>query len=533
MPELLGPEDSTIVLKFGGGIHSRPSEEDIDQRECSDGTNFELDLQNFHFRRRKPFQFLGQAPNQSSIRGFATLKKASTNQASLLVQAGDTVYEFDGTTFTSRGSVSAGSRLRGRISHNWQLSPEVVLITDLTLTENVKQWDGTTLADVTFTDELGGAFGDFKAKYCVIQNERAIFGNVIDATATALPQIMIGSKVSDYTEITVTSQPSSALGEDDPFFITTPDLRPINGMVSAFTIIALSTQEGQFYQLVGASAKDFAFKEFYPESGASGDESVSFVGNDIFFGRPGRVESLTANDKFGDVENNDLSVGISDLLEDYDEWHIEYSQRTQKVYCYQDGKNEIWVFYKPLRNSELSPWSKMTTSHFMNMDPSALMRAYSPEDGLEYIYFGDTAGNLYRMDIEDPGGDGGLNSIRTVRESALFRFPGDTESFVMQGWVKYRKPVDDITLTLIFRFQGHHIYRHQIDVTLKAPLQRFFYSDGNYYSGGIYYGSIVGEIGQEIIGVPGKSTEVQIEAILDGKADFSISEIGLRFTLAK
>lgn len=532
MPELLGPEDSSIVLKFGGGVHSRPSEEDIDPRECKTGENFELDLQNFHFRRRAPFEFIGQVPNASEIRGFVSLKKSVDNSASLLVQAGATVYEWDGATFTSVGTVDSAAKLRGRISHNWQLD-DVVIITDINLADVVMQWDGTTLADIVFTDEDGGAFGAFKAKYCVIQNERAIYGNVVDSVPTSLPHVMIGSKVSDYDNITVANKPSSALGEDDPFFLITPDLRNINGQVSAFNIIALSTLQGQFYQLVGASAKDYAFKELYPESGAAGDESVAFVGNDVFFGRPGRVESLTANDKFGDVENNDLSVGISNLLTDYTEWRIEYNQRTQKVYCYEEGKNEIWVFYKPLRNSELSPWSKMTTLHAMNMDPTALMRAYAPEDGLEYIYFGDSLGNVYRMDIEESDGDGGVNSIKTARESALFRFPGDTESFVIQGWVKYRKPVDDITLTLRFRFQGHHIYTHELNVTLTAPTNRSYYSSGTYYSGGTHYGSVVGEIGQEIIAVPGQSTEVQIDTILEGKADFSISEIGLRFTLAK
>ena len=50
---------------------------------------------------------------------------------SMLVQAGSTVYEWNGSNFTSVGTVNANSRLRGHIWHNWQLDPAVVLITDI------------------------------------------------------------------------------------------------------------------------------------------------------------------------------------------------------------------------------------------------------------------------------------------------------------------------------------------------------------------------------------------------------------------
>ena len=93
----------------------------------------------------------------------------------MLVQAGDTVYEWDGTTFASKGTVNALSRLRGHTWHNWQLDPAVVLITDIELQDVVMQWDGTTLSDVAFTDENGASYTPFKAKYCLIQDERAAY----------------------------------------------------------------------------------------------------------------------------------------------------------------------------------------------------------------------------------------------------------------------------------------------------------------------------------------------------------------------
>ena len=100
----------------------------------------------------------------------------------------------------------------GHTWHNWQLNPSVVLITDINLADVVMQWDGTTLSDVAFTDEDDVAYTPFKAKYCIIQDERAIFGNVIDKDLVSLPHMMVGSKVSDYTNITVTNKPSSSFG---------------------------------------------------------------------------------------------------------------------------------------------------------------------------------------------------------------------------------------------------------------------------------------------------------------------------------
>ena len=329
MAKDITPQDNQVILKFGGGIHSRPSEEDIDPRECAAGENFELDLQNFHYRRRKPFELVGRVPNNGEIRGFVSLKKSSDNSVSMLVQSDGIVYEWTGTVFTQVQTVEATAKLRGRISHNWWLDDEVI-VTDLNLADVVMEWDGSTLDDVTFTDEDSNPIGSFKAKYCVIQGERALFGNVVSGSAT--PHMIVGSKVSDYTNVTVSNKPPSALGEDDPFYLLTPDLRDINGMVSAFNVfVAMSSKEGQFYKLVGASAKDMSVVPFYPDSFASGDESVAFVGNDIFYGRPGRIESIISTDKFSDVENDDLTVGISDLVDGYEDWQIEYNQRSQKA----------------------------------------------------------------------------------------------------------------------------------------------------------------------------------------------------------
>jgi hypothetical protein len=362
MPEIIKPTETNVTIRFGGGIRSRAPADEIEDRECTEGQNFDQDLQNTQFRPRKPFDRLGTAPNGSEIRGFASLLKTD-GTTSLLVQAAETVYEWTGTTFVSKGTVAPTARLRGHIWHNWQLAPEVVLITDIALADVVMKWDGTDLADVAFTDEDGNSYDPFKAKYLTIQNERALFGNNVDKIGTSNPHMMVGSKISDYTNITVANLPSSALGEDDPFYLLTPDLRYINSLLDAFELTICSTMEGRIFKLIGNSSKDFQFAKLYPHSGASGDESMKYVGNDVYYGRQGRIESLISNDKFGNVEADDLSVDIFDEISDYTNWTLTYNERTQRVYCYSQDTAELWVLYKPLVYSALSPWSLFKTSH--------------------------------------------------------------------------------------------------------------------------------------------------------------------------
>ncbi|MGI9507129.1 MAG: hypothetical protein ACR2RE_29155, partial [Geminicoccaceae bacterium] len=290
MVSALREDDLSIRLGFGAGLATRASSDQIQPAECADGQNFALDVGNTEFVPRKPFKLLATAPNGSPIRGFAQLIKAD-GTTSMLVQAGTAVYSWSGTAFgASVGTVSAAARLRGRLEHNFTLD-EKVLITDLGLQENVKEWDGTTLQDVPFTGVT-----NLKAKYCFVSNERAFFGNLSES-GTALPHVLAATKRSDRTVADVTSRPASGIAIDDPFQLPAPDLRPINGLVEAFDVIAVSTDKGNLYKVLGESAKTdetglipYSIDSLYPRSGASGQESLTFVGNDIVYGRPGRIE---------------------------------------------------------------------------------------------------------------------------------------------------------------------------------------------------------------------------------------------------
>ena len=526
-------EADTIILKFAGGLSTRASIIDINDNECVDGQNFDLDLQNFAFRPRAPYDKIGTATNSAEIRGFASLQKTD-GSVSMLVQAGNTVYQWDGTNFTSKGTVSATAQLRGRLSHNWELD-DVVLITDLNLQEQVYQWNGSTLSTVTFTKNDGstGWTGEFRAKYCTIDSERVMFSNVND-NSTAYPHLIVGSKRGSYTIISNDQRPSSSLSEEDPFFLLQPDLRPINGFVGAFNTVATSSRGGAMFQLTGASAKDFSFTPLYPRSGADGAESVVYVGNDIFYGRQGRIESLAATQKFGDVETNDLSEDIENSIEDYKDWTAVYNERNQRAYFMPSGKNQLWVLHKPLLGMRISPWSKWVTANSLNMNFTAMMNCLDPTDGLEYVFAGDASGNLYKIEGSVNGGDGdGNTAVQTERLSKLFSFQQNAEVFDFEGWILFEKKAVETTVTIKFEYNGDSIFNEEITETLTGIPSAAYFSGGSYFSAGKYFGKAVsGRLTRRGWGIAGRSTEFQIRTTVDNKNDFEIAEIGCRFTAA-
>jgi hypothetical protein len=528
MPERIIKEDA-VVLRFGGGLSTSSSEDEINPRDAAEGQNFILDVKNSAYRNRKPFDLLGTAPNAGSIDGFANLQK-SDGTVSMLVQAGTNVYEWDGSVFSaSKGTVASGTKLRGHRSQSWQLSDKVI-ITDLALQEEVMEWDGTTLQNVTFTDEtVSTAFGPFRAKYCVISNERAIFANIHD-NGTNFPHIIVGSQGGDYTIITTSNLPSSALSELDPYYLIQPDYRAINGLQKAFGVMITSSAYGDLFKLIGASAKDFAFDEFYPESGASSDESLTFIGSDIMYGKAGRIESLIQTEKFGDVLEADVSLPISDRVDTYTDWTLIYNSRLQRVYCF-DGQGNNWVYFKPLAATELSPWSRWLTTHATSMNPTAAMSMLDPVDGLEYVYFGDSSGNLYRMEGTGAG-DAGTDSVKTSRTSASFKAALDAEIYDVQGWLTYRSN-DEVTIDLTFLYNGENVFNESLSLTLPATTGRKVYSGGYYYADGNYYSeSLTGRLSRNSFAVPTGSNEFQVKATYTGTKDINIQEIGLRFITA-
>ena len=533
-------KDTPAELKFGGGIHSRASEEDIHPFECANGQNFALDLDNMQFRPRKSFDLIGTLPNAGQVRGGASLLKTD-GTVSILFQGNDTVYSWDGiSTFTSVGTVDSNAKIRGRLESNWQLD-DIVLITDLNLADSVKKWDGTTFSNAAFTDETLASFGTFKARYCYVTKERAIFSNV-ESNGTATPHLIIGSKRSDYTNITVANRPSSSLSDLDPWFLIQPDNRYINGMVESFGKTVISSQQGSMYQLTGSSAKDFAMDEFGVRMNAAGDESISAMGNDIIFGRQGRIESVSDTDRSGDTELNDLSWWISDQIENEGDWLLAANSRLQRAYFHPVGGSKIWVFHKPVfdigrlremtgsKAEALSPWSKWVTAHEMTFNPTFMMPMLDPVDGLEYVFMGDSSGNIYRLEGTGEG-DGGSASIETFRLSGLMSAQYGGKMFDLEGYARYRR-ANAISLVMNYEFAGEHVFNETITLTTQGQTFDAVYGTTAYYGTQYFYGTDEEKLIRQRFAVPGSSNDFQLRTTVDSTQDWTINEIGLRFTQA-
>lgn len=524
----IAANESEISLRFGGGLNTRASSDEIDERECADGYNFDLDAGNTQFRPRKPFDLMSTAPNAGRINGFAQLVKAD-GTISTLIQAGTNVYKVtpDWDTWTLVTTVNVSARLRGPRSHIWSLD-EVVLITDLGAVEQVAQWDGTTYQAI-----YHNLAGSFIAKYCYVENERAFFGNVI-SNGVATPHVIVGSERSDYNVLSTSDRPSDSLAVGDAFFLPTADLKPINGMAGAFGVVAFSTLRGQMYQLTGSDATDFSVDSLYYDSYADGTEAMVFAGNDIVYGRQGRIESLYASDVYGDVETNDLSLKVSDSISTFEGWRMAYSSRHQRVYCHPEDGAELWVFHKPLAESGLSPWMKWTTNHDMGFNPTTMWSMLDVEDGLEYTYMGDEDGNIYRLEGTGESGDGGTTEIVSSRTSKLFAAPGHAQMYDLHGALKFR-PVTGAASehSLTVHWQGETVFDHTISLSLPLAESGAVWGGESYFGGGDTYGNhFEGRLARERFVVAGQGNEIQITLDGTGTTMFQINEVYLGFRAA-
>ncbi len=524
-------EEDAKILGYGAGINSRASEGQIDPLECSSGENFVIDPGNSEFRPRPPIDLVSTTPNGAEIRGFVTLKKTD-NTVTMLVQSGTNVYKWDGATYSLVGTVSGSAKLRGPREANWALDDKVI-ISDINLSENLHEWDGTTFQQITFLQSDGSSvFGAFRARYCVVDNERAFYG-AIHESGNAFEHLLVSSKRGNHLIVSASDRPASSLGADAPWFLPMPQLKPINGMAFVFGILAISQQGGAFEKLTGSSAKDFAIDKLHYGSGAGGRESVVAISNDIIYGAPGHIESLKSTNEFGDVELDDLSFKIQPDVKTFNDWTLIYNPRFRRVYCFPAGTSEVWVLHNDFIGSDLSPWSKYTTQHAFAFQPSAVMMCLDPLDGLEYIFMGDASGNLYRVEGTGLAGDGGSANIIAKRTSQLYRAPLDAITINMNGWIEHRKLLDN-TLSLRFLYAGEHVHDVPKSVTLSAVDFDTVYNDGTtFYGGDFYYGPAQeNRLVRKTFGIPGHANQFQIETKIEGVNDFAITELGVRYDFA-
>lgn len=508
-----------VALTFGGGINRRRRPFDIDPRECFTGYNFDLNQQFEALTRRKPFDLITTSPTGQEIRGWGQVIKRD-GTISTIIQSGGNVYSWDGaTTFSLIGTCNPGSRLRGRQSHIYNLD-DLVIVTDLDKQTVVKTWDGTTFADMSTNLSQ-----PLYAKYCLIRDERAYFGNVQSGTDT--PHVILGSKISDKSTLTITDRPSSSLSDEDPFFIPTPDLKPINGFEEGFGQMIVSTRNGKLHELSGFSAKDFEMISLYEGSFIAGDEGMVNIGNDVALGLPGRIEMLSDTQKFGDVATDDQTIPIQPLVEDFTSWTATYNQLTQKVFFLPNSGGELWVLHKSLMDGELSPWSKWVTDHPINFAPSTLWTMIDPTTALPATYMGDNSGNIYKFE-GNGGQDGGTTDISVQRQSIIYRLPAG-RTFDYEGWIIYDKAFD-LTVTLTLQFSGTGDRDQAVPIVINGVTGGVpVYNSNFYYNGNFYYSSgFSGRLERRNWAAAGDAYHVQLLLEVSGAADFAIHELGFK-----
>lgn len=535
LPDKIQPQ--RVELKFGSGINTAQSETDIDPKECArDSVNFDLHIKDSFFSGRKAFDLIATTADLGDIRGFAQLKKQD-GSLSQLVQSGANVYSWDGTTgFVLVGTVAAGARLRGHVNRsNWSLD-EVIIITDIELRQPVMTWDGTTFA--TLAHNLTG---DFYAKYCFVEGEAAWYANVVSGAAgVATPHLLARSAVSDYTDLSVADKPSSSLGDDDPFFLLTPDLRPINGLLAAFGLIVTSSQNGRIYKITGTTAKDMAIEQLYDGSGADGTEPMELVGNDIVYGRQGAIETVFSVQNFGDVAADDLSLPIALDIADFGDWTMVFNPRLKKVYIFSEGQQTCLVYHKNFRDLRLqriqsrteapedSPWAPWTTRHAIGFQPSSVMMLYRPTDGTEQVYMGGNAGEIFMLE-GDGGLDGGTEDIQCIRVSKVFEAPSDAVGFNISGFISYRKEFA-VPLTITLRYQGTKQEDRSISLTMQGNTNVEVFNGDAYFGGDFYFGVLFeGRLTRNQINAAGLASQFQIEVAVDGSQQFAIHKIQYEF----
>jgi hypothetical protein len=506
-------------ILFSGGLNENQNPNIL---EAKAGYNFELGFSQTKFIPRPPFALAGTATNGSSINGLMQLVKRD-NTETTLVCAGTAVYKWDGATFTSVGSVTSGSLLRDTY---WSLG-DYLVITDITKTTVVKQWDGTTFG--TLTTGLGTSLF---ARYGVVHRGRVWLFNV--KTATDTPHLMVASLFETPTSYNVAlrAQDGTFTTGNEAFYMVTPDLKPINGVAVFHNQLIISTEDGRLFVLTGNDSRDYAWTDFYTGSAAIGTESIANVGNDVLYMRKGgNIESLIATQQYGDVRSDDISRWIPQTVMDLTGALIAYDQSNQKVFFFVNN-GKVLVLFKDLLGSGASPWSVYKTQHPSNFVTSAAKYMRYPSTLTYTVMFGDATGHIFDIN-GDVSGDASTYNIATLRELRLVDAVDnlDYRRRILHGRVTYRR-IGDCDLTLFFDWPDEYNVSDST-IRLKGPPAgevAAYYSASSYYNDIAYYNmgsAFANKISSRGFSPTGRSYGVTMGMQLDTKVRFQIDYIDL------
>ena len=475
---------------FGGGLNENQAPH---LSEAAKGSkNFLLQKDSSRLSPRLPFDLKGTADNAADIRGILQLIKRD-DSATTLVQAGDTVYLWDGASdFTSTGTVTATSKLRDVY---WSLG-DYLVITDIAKTTVVKKWDGSTLG--TLTTGLGT---DLYARYGLVHHNRVWLFNV--KTTSDTPHLMVASAFENPESYSTSLRAvdTAVSTGNEAFYMLAPDLRPINGAALINKELLISTEGGALFRLTGTSALDYAWVSYYPASNAVGTESMVNTGNDVMYmKRGGGIELMIPNQESSDISANDVSRVISDTVEGLSDAIAVYDQTRQRVLFFISGK--VLVFFKDIYYGgaladdkgtylKLSPWSVFTTLDAAAFTTACAKYLRIPGTTTYSVYFGATDGRVFDLNGSGVNGDAGASTIHVVLAK---RTVDERDGFngtrkISKGTVTYRR-INQIELSIEQDFADEYSVS-TATVVLKGPLpsdDALYFGDTNYFGEAIYFG---------------------------------------------
>ncbi len=509
-------------VTFVGGLNEQ---EFPSLSEAAAGSqNFDLNKSQLQYIPRRPFDQVSVAPNESSVNGIMQLVKRDGTETTL-VQAGKDVYEWaGGTTWTVRGSVSANSKLRDVY---WSLD-DYLVITDISKATPVSKWSGTVFG--TLPTGLGSAV---YAKYAVVHDNRVWLANV-KMGSTDFPHVILVSKFEDPQQYDSSkrAQDSSFSTGLEAFYLVSPDLRPINGMVEFYDTLVFSTENGALFKLTGASSEDYAITSFYPRSNAVGHETLVNAGNDVMYMRVGgAIESVRATQEFGDVAADDLSRFIPQSIDGLTDGIAVYDQVLQKVLWFTSSK--ILVLFKDFMGAELSPWSLYTTDHDDAFNTSAAKFMRRPTTTEYTVYFGGSNGEIFDLNGSGEMGDAGSLDISVSRYlRSISQQELDLFRRILQGRVQYRRRTE-CTLTITATW-GDEFNTSYSNIPLKGrPAgsdSPSVYGGGAYYSGDYYYSEGFGAlnlIATQGFSPTGKGSSVVLSFSVQATTPFQIDYVDI------